>query len=188
MTLKKITTEAVANKRVLLKVDYNIPTKTDRHNKVVTDDTRLRVTIPTLEFLIKNKAKIILTSHFGRPSGQIVEALRMDPIAKQLEKILGKKIQKINVPAGPEAETAVAQLQPGEILMLENSRFHPGEKKNDLNFAKDLAKLADIYVNDAFSSAHRAHSTVVGITKYLPAYAGFALAEEVEMLTNLLSP
>ncbi|MBT4124240.1 MAG: phosphoglycerate kinase [Candidatus Pacebacteria bacterium] len=186
MTLKKITANAVKNKRVLLKVDYNAPTRTNKNKIVVMDDTRLKATLPTIEFLIEQKARIIITSHFGRPGGKVIDALRLDPIAKHLEKLTGKKIKKIDIPAGPEAETAVDNLQPGEILMLENSRFHPGEKKNDSTFAKELSKLADVYVNDAFSSSHREHSSVVGITKHLPSYAGFALFDEVEMLKDLV--
>ena len=107
MTLKKINASAVKNKRVLLKVDYNTPTKTNKNKKVVMDDTRIKITIPTIEFLIEQKAKIILTSHFGRPGGKVVEALRLDPVAKHLEKLLGKKITKIDVPAGKEADIAV---------------------------------------------------------------------------------
>jgi phosphoglycerate kinase len=186
MTLKKINASAVKNKRVLLKVDYNIPTKTNKNKKVVMDDTRIKITIPTIEFLIEQKAKIILTSHFGRPGGKVVEALRMDPVAKHLEKLLGKKVTKIDVPAGKEADIAVEKMEPGDILMLENSRFNPGEKKSDKIFSKQLAALADVFVNDAFSSAHRSHSSVVGVTKYLPSYAGFALYEEVEMLSTLI--
>ena len=186
MNPKKLNATAVKNKKVLLKVDYNTPTKTNRNKKVVMDDTRIKITIPTLEFLIDQKAKIIITSHFGRPGGKVVEELRMDPIAAHLGKLINKKITKIDVSVGKEAQQAVDQMQPGDILMLENSRFNVGEKKNDLQFAKDLASLADIFVNDAFSASHRAHASVVGVTKYLPAFAGFALYEEVEMLSNLI--
>lgn len=186
MKLKKINATAVKNKRVLLKVDFNTPTKTNRDKQVVMDDTRIRITIPTIQFLIENKAKIILTSHFGRPGGKVVEALRMDPIAKHLEKLLGKKVTKIDVSVGKEAEEAVTKMEPGDVLLLENSRFNPGEKKNDPAFAKELASLAEVFVNDAFSASHRAHASVVGVTKHLPAYAGFALYEEVEMLSSLI--
>lgn len=185
MNLRKVNATAVKNKKVLLKVDYNTPTKTNRDKQVVMDDTRIKITLPTLKFLIEQKAKIILTSHFGRPGGKVVEALKMDPIAQHLEKLIGKKVNKIAVSVGKEAEQAVTEMQPGDILMLENSRFNPGEKKNDLDFAKQLASLADVFVNDAFSASHRAHASVVGVTKYLPAYAGFALYEEVEMLASL---
>ncbi|MFZ5437927.1 MAG: phosphoglycerate kinase [Patescibacteria group bacterium] len=185
MNLRKVNATAVKNKKVLLKVDYNTPTKTNRDKQVVMDDTRIKITLPTLKFLIEQKAKIILTSHFGRPGGKVVEALKMDPIAQHLEKLIGKKVNKIAVSVGKEAEQAVAEMQPGDILMLENSRFNPGEKKNDPGFAKELASLADVFVNDAFSASHRAHASVVGVTKYLPAYAGFALYEEVEMLSSL---
>lgn len=185
MNLRKVNATAVKNKKVLLKVDYNTPTKTNRDKQVVMDDTRIKITLPTLKFLIEQKAKIILTSHFGRPGGKVVEALKMDPIAQHLEKLIGKKVNKIAVSVGKEAEQAVTEMQPGDILMLENSRFNPGEKKNDPDFAKQLASLADVFVNDAFSASHRAHASVVGVTKYLPAYAGFALYEEVEMLASL---
>lgn len=185
MKLKRVTASAVKNKKVLLKVDYNTPTKKNKNKQVVMDDTRIKITIPTIKFLIDQKAKIIITSHFGRPGGKVVDVLKMDPVAKHLEKLIGKKVTKVDVPSGKEAEDAVEKMEPGDILMLENSRFHPGEKKNDPKFAKELASLADVFVNDAFSSSHRAHSSVVGVTKHLPAYAGFALAEEVEMLAKL---
>jgi phosphoglycerate kinase len=186
LILKKLTSEFVQAKRVLLKTDYNVPLKQVGKQWEVADDSRIVITLPTLKFLIKHQAKIIITSHLGRPKGAVDPALRMTPVAKRLEKLLGQPIHTVDVPAGPAAETAAKALKPGEVLLLENSRFDPGEKKNDASFAKNLAKLADVYVNDGFASAHRAHASVVGVTEYLPTVAGFALAGEVEMLANLM--
>lgn len=186
MKLKKLTAQFVAHKRVLLRVDYNTPLKTFLGRTVVADNTRLKVTLPTLHFLLKHNAKIIITSHLGRPKGPDDHRLKMDPVAKELEKLLKRKVIKIDVPAGPRALQAVNTLPESGILLLENSRFDPGEKKNSPEFAQQLAELADVYVNDALSASHRAHASVVGVTKYLPSAAGLALAAEVDMFTNLM--
>jgi phosphoglycerate kinase len=185
--LRTLTADFVRNKRVLLKVDYNVPLKKDGKTLTVADDSRIQITLPTLKFLIEHGAKIIITTHLGRPKGAPEAKFRVDPVAKRLSQLLGQKVEKTDVPAGPEAEAAAAKLGPGEVLLLENSRFEPGEKKNDPKFAKQLAQLADVYVNDGFASAHREHATVAAVTKYLPSAAGFALAKEVEQLSDLIS-
>lgn len=185
--LKPLTAAFVRGKRVLLKVDYNVPLKTDGKHPTVADDARIKITLPTLEFLIKNQAKIIITSHLGRPKGEVVEKYRIKPVAKRLAELLKHPVATVEVPAGPAAQAAASKLKPGGILMLENSRFDPGERTNDKAFAKQLAALADVFVNDGFASAHRAHASVVGVTEYLPAVAGFALANEVKQLSTLIS-
>ncbi|HCR81262.1 MAG: Phosphoglycerate kinase [Candidatus Pacebacteria bacterium GW2011_GWB1_47_8] len=186
LTLKKVTADFVRHKKVLLKVDYNVPLKTDAGRTTVADDSRIKITLPTLQFLIKNQAKIIITSHLGRPKGEVVAKYRTKPVAQHLATLLKKPVVSVAVPAGPQAEKAVSQLQPGEVLMLENSRFDPGERTNDPAFAKQLARLADVYVNDGFASAHRAHASVAGVTRYLPAAAGFALIDEVTQLSTIM--
>jgi len=187
MKLRRLTADFVKQKRVLLRVDYNTPLKQVGQQQVVADDTRLKITLPTLKFLLKHQAKIIINFHFGRPGGKVVEKYRVDPVAKRLAELLKKPVKKIDVPAGPEAEKAVAEMQPGDILMLENPRFNPGEETNDPKFAKQLADLADVFVNDGLASAHRDHASVTGVTKYLPSAAGFALVEEVNILEKLMS-
>jgi phosphoglycerate kinase len=187
MQLKKITSKFVKNKRVLVRTDYNVPLKKQGKQWLVADDTRLKITLPTLKFLLKHQAKIIINFHFGRPGGKVVEKYRVDPVAKHLAKLLGKPVKKIDVPAGPEAEKAVAAMKAGDILMLENPRFHPGEKTNDPQFAKQLAGLADVFINDGLASSHRDHASVTGVAKLLPSAAGFALIKEVEMLEKLMS-
>lgn len=186
LKLKSLTPQFVHGKRVLLKVDYNVPLKKLDNHLVVADDSRIKVTLPTLKFLIKNQAKIIITSHLGRPDGKPVDKYRLDPVATALSKLLDVPIKKINESAGPTAKQAAQALKPGEILLLENSRFNPGEVANSTAFAKQLAELADVYVNDGLASAHRAHASVVGVTRYLPAVAGLALQAEVENLSALI--
>ncbi|MFH2118165.1 MAG: phosphoglycerate kinase [Candidatus Paceibacterota bacterium] len=186
MKLRSLTTELIKNKRVLLRVDYNTPLKKIGQDYQVADDTRLQITLPTIKFLLKNKAKIIICSHLGRPGGKNVAKYRLDPIAKRLKKLLGQPVKKINVSVGPIAQQAVKDLKPGEILMLENTRFNPGEETNSAEFARQLASLAEVFVNDGLAISHRAHASVVGVTNYLPALAGFALVEEVTRLESLI--
>ncbi len=171
---------AVANKRVLVRVDYNVPL--DKTTGAVTDDTRIRATLPTINYLLEQGAKIILISHLGRPDGKVVDRLRMDPVAKRLSELLGRPVRKLNDCVGPEVEETVRAMQPGEIILLENVRFHPEEEENDPAFCRDLATLANFFVNDAFGTAHRAHASTAGVAKYLPAYAGLLMAKEVEAL------
>jgi phosphoglycerate kinase len=175
----------VANKRVLVRADFNVPLGGD--NGVITDDSRIQATLPTIKYLTERGAKIILCSHLGRPKGKVVEKLRMTVVARRLSQILGRKVIVANDGIGPEVDRAVAALKPGDVLLLENIRFHPQEEANDNGFAQTLARLADIYVNDAFGACHRSHASIVGITRYLPAVAGLLVEKEIEVLEGLLA-
>lgn len=170
----------VARRRVLVRVDYNVPLKDGR----ITDDTRLRESLPTLEYLLACHAKIILVSHLGRPEGKVVPELRLDPIAQRLQELLRRPVTKLNDCIGPSVQSAIAQMQPGDIVLLENVRFYPQEEANDEDFARELARLADCYVNDAFGTAHRAHASTYGVAKFLPSAAGLLLEREVTMLSR----
>jgi phosphoglycerate kinase len=174
----------VTGKRVLVRVDFNVPL--DVKTGAITDDSRIRAVLPTIKYLIEHKAKIILLSHFGRPRGKVVDEMRLAPAAKRLAEILKKPVAIANDCIGPEAEKAAATLKSGDVLLLENLRFHPGEEKGDESFAKALAGLGDVYVNDAFGTSHRAHASISGIPHYLPAVAGFLLEKEINTLGGLL--
>lgn len=173
----------VRGKRVLCRVDFNVP---QDDSGAITDDTRIRATLPTLQRLIDGGAKIVLMSHLGRPKG-VDEKWRLDPVATRLSELIGKPVKKVNDCIGEEAEAAAAALQPGEILLLENVRFHKEEEKNDPEFAAQLAKLGDLYVNDAFGTAHRAHASTEGVAHHLPGAAGLLLAKELEKLGGALN-
>jgi phosphoglycerate kinase len=181
MTIRDID---VAGKRVLVRVDFNVPI--DAKSGKITDDSRIRAVLPTLNYLLERKAKVILLSHFGRPKGKVVEDMRLAPAAKRLSEILHKPVSTTNDCIGPEAEKAAAALKPGDILLLENLRFHPEEEKDDAGFAKALANMGDVYVNDAFGASHRAHASMSGIPQYIPAVAGFLLEKEINTLGGLL--
>ncbi|HHT28376.1 MAG TPA: phosphoglycerate kinase [Firmicutes bacterium] len=172
----------VRGKRVLIRVDYNVPLD---KSGVTSDNTRIRASLPTLNDLLAKGAALILMSHLGRPKG-VTESLRLDPVARRLAELIGKPVQKVNDCIGPEVEKAVRALKPGEILMLENVRFYPEEEKNDAAFAQALAGLGDVYVNDAFGAAHRAHASTEGVARYLPAAAGRLLQKELEVLGKAL--
>lgn len=172
----------VKNKCVLVRVDFNVPLA----DGVISDDTRIKAALPTIKYLIDNNAKTILVSHLGRPKGQVKAELKMDPVAKRLGELLNKEVLKIDVCVGDAAKKAVEDMQLGDVLLLENVRFYPEETKNDPEFAKKLAELADLFVNDAFGTAHRAHASTVGVAKYLPAVAGFLMKKEIEMLSKVL--
>jgi phosphoglycerate kinase len=174
----------VDKKKALVRVDFNVPM--DRNGEIA-DDSRIRAAIPTVQYLQVNGAAVILCSHFGRPDGKVVESLRMRPIAGRLSQLLNQPIETADDCIGPAVEAAAAALQSREILMLENLRFHPEEEKNDAGFARKLASLADVYVNDAFGTAHRAHASTAGVAKYLPAVAGFLMLREIEELGRVLS-
>lgn len=173
----------VKNKRVLIRVDLNVPMDGGR----VTDDTRIRAAIPTIAAITGKDGKAILFSHFGRPKGRRDEAQSLAPVVPALASLLGKPVTFARDCIGPEAERAAAALQPGDVLLLENTRFHAGEEKNDPAFTAELAKLGELYVNDAFSAAHRAHASTAGIAHALPAYAGLAMQAELDALTRALS-
>jgi len=173
----------VAGKRVLLRVDFNVP----MHKAgTISDDTRIKACLPTIKYLIDNHARIIVCSHLGRPKGKAVDEFRLIPVASRLSELLGQPVTSLKECIGPEVEEAVAKLKDGEVIMLENLRFHPEEEANEPGFARALARLADIYVNDAFGASHRAHASIVGVAAYLPAVAGFLLAKEIDALGSVL--
>lgn len=172
----------VKGKRVLVRADFNVPLK----NGIVQDDTRIRAALPTIQYLLSQSAKIILTSHLGRPKGQVVEEMRLNPVADKLGELLGRPIKKLDEIISPSIRSEVENMVNGDILLLENVRFDPGEQANDDAFARELASLADVYVNDAFGTAHRAHASTVGVTKYLPSVAGLLLKSELNHLSALL--
>lgn len=174
----------VKNKKVIVRVDYNAPLDDELN---ITDDTRIRLSLPTINYLIKNNARIILMSHLGRPKGIPEDKFRLDPVAKRLGELTGREVKKFDRIISDDIKEYIdCKMDYGEIVMLENLRFDPREKENDSEFSKSLASLADVYVNDAFGAAHRAHASVEGITHYLPAVSGFLMKKEVEILTSLL--
>lgn len=174
----------VKGQRVLMRVDFNVPVKEGK----VTDDTRIKASLPTINYLLEQGAKLILMSHRGRPKGQVVSEMNMDPVKEKLQEILGKPVQKMNECIGDEVMKAVMEMNPGDIILLENTRFYPGETKNDPDFSEALAKLGAIYVNDAFGTAHRAHASTVGVTKHIPlCVAGFLMGKELEGLGKILT-
>lgn len=182
---KSIRDVEVIGKRVLVRVDFNVPL--DPKTNDIMDDSRIIATLPTIWYLIEHKAKIILCSHLGRPDGKVVESLRMTPVAERLSQLINLPIYTVSDCVGPKVKQAVAKLRNGDILLLENLRFHPEEEANDPGFSRSLSELADIYVDDAFGTAHRAHASTYGVAKYLPAYAGLLLEKELRVLSNLLT-
>jgi phosphoglycerate kinase len=175
----------VSGKRVLVRADFNVPL--DEDSGAITDDSRIRATLPTIKYLIDRKARVILCSHLGRPKGEVVEKLRLAPVAQRLSQLLDQKVAVAPDCIGPEVEKAAQKLRGGDVLLLENLRFHPEEEANDASFARALAGLADIYVNDAFGASHRAHASIVGVAKDLPAVAGLLVEKEIKVLDGILA-
>ncbi len=169
-------------KRVLVRVDFNVPIEDGK----VKDDSRIRAAVPTIRYLLEHGASVILMSHLGRPKGKVVESARLRPVAQWLSALLRMPVPITGDPLGIGTRDAVARLKPGQLMMLENLRFHPEEEANEDEYAKTLASYGDVYVNDAFGTAHRAHASTVGVTKYLPAYAGLLMEAEIEALSKLL--
>jgi phosphoglycerate kinase len=183
MNKKTVRDVDVQGKRVLVRVDFNVPLDDGK----VSDDTRIRAALPTIRYLLDRDAAVILCSHLGRPNGKVVDSLRMDPVAKRLAELLDRPVKKMDDCIGPEVEAAARAAKPGDLILLENTRFHPEEKQNDPAFAAKLASLADLYVNDAFGSAHRAHASTEGVAHYLPAVAGLLMEKELEFLGDALA-
>ncbi|MBP3037932.1 phosphoglycerate kinase [Bacillaceae bacterium Marseille-Q3522] len=183
MSKKTVRDIDVQGKIVFVRVDFNVPLQDGK----VTDDTRIRAALPTIKYLSENGAKVLLASHLGRPKGQVVEELRLTAPAARLAELLGKKIAKADEAYGDKVKAEIAKMENGDILVLENVRFYPGETKNDPELAKSFAELADLYVNDAFGAAHRAHASTEGIAHYLPAVSGFLMEKELDVLGKALS-
>jgi phosphoglycerate kinase len=184
-TLKEI--KNLKGKKVLVRVDFNVPLKKSGAKIVVADDTRIRASLPTIKYLLEHGAKVILMSHLGDPGGKVKAALSLKPVGAALTKILKMKGSAPTDWVGKKGLGKIDAMKTGEVMMLENLRFHPGEEKNDVKFAAGLASLADIFVNDAFSAAHRAHASIVGVPKFLPSYAGFLMEKEINVLSGLLT-
>jgi 3-phosphoglycerate kinase len=184
--LNTVTAADIKNKTVLMRVDFNVPLKEVRGNWQVADDRRLQRVVPTLQFLLENNAKVVVMSHLGRPKTPQDTRYSLKPIADHIREKLNLPITFVPATIGQEVRDAVVQQQPASILLLENLRFHKEEKENDPDFARQLASVADVYINEAFSASHRQHASVVGVTEYLPSFAGLALTEEVTALHTLM--
>jgi len=181
MTLDDI---EVSGKRVFVRTDFNVPMDS---NQNITDYRRIVAALPTIRRLLDRGAKVILASHLGRPKGKRVESMSLKPVAARLSELLGRQVTMLDDCIGPDVEKAVAAMKPGDVVLLENLRFHPEEEANDPEFAKKLASLADVYVNDAFGTVHRAHASTEGIAKYLPAVAGYLVKKEIEIMGKALT-
>jgi len=183
MAKKTIKDIDIKGKRVLMRVDFNVPLD-DKLN--ITDDIRIRSAVPTIKYALNKGAKVILMSHLGRPDGKIVDSMRLTPVAKRLEELLERKVTKADDCVGDAVKKTVSAMNAGDVVLLENLRFRAEEEKNDPDFAKELASLGDVFVNDAFGTAHRAHASTEGVTKYLPSVAGFLLEKEIEYLGSVV--
>lgn len=184
MAKKTVRDVAWAGKKALVRCDFNVPLNDDLS---ISDDTRIVAAVPTIKYLVEQGAAVILCSHLGRPKGKVVEGMRLTPVAKRLSELLGGQVAKVDDCIGPEVEAAASALQGGEVLLLENLRFHAQEEKNDPAFAASLAKLADVFVNDAFGTAHRAHASTAGVADYIPAVAGMLIEKELAFLGQAVS-
>ncbi|MED1862262.1 phosphoglycerate kinase [Fictibacillus nanhaiensis] len=183
MNKKSVRDIDLKGKVVFCRVDFNVPMKDGN----ITDETRINAALPTIKYLTEQGAKVLLASHLGRPKGQVVEELRLTPVAERLSELLGKEVVKTDEAYGEEVEKAVANLEEGGVILLENVRFYPGEEQNDPELAEKFAAHADVYVNDAFGAAHRAHASTEGIAKHLPAVSGLLMEKELEVLGKALS-
>ena len=183
MNKKTIRDIDVAGKRVLVRVDFNVPLDAEQH---ITDDTRIAAALPTIQYLLDRRAAVILMSHLGRPKGKAVDTMRLTPVAQHLSALLDKPVQMAPDCIGPAVEALAKNLQPGHVLLLENLRFHNEEEQNDAEFARQLASLGELYVNDAFGTAHRAHASTEGVTHYMPGVAGFLMEKEINYLGGAL--
>src|SRR3989344_9089704 len=170
--MKLLRDVSIRKRRVLIRCDFNVPLN---EKEEIVDDFRIRQTIPTIAYVLQQGGKVILLTHLGDPEGKVVEKLRLDPIRERLEKLLKKQVTKAQDCVGKEVREQVARMNEGEVLLLENVRFHAQETENDERFAKELAQLGDIFVNDAFSASHRDHASIAGIPRYLPSVSGFLL-------------
>ena len=173
----------IKGKRVFIRVDFNVPLDA---NMVITDDRRIRSALPTINYAIDEGAKVILASHFGRPKGKVDPRYSLAPVAKRLQRLLNKEVYFAPDCIGSQVESMVSKMKEGDVLLLENLRFHPEEEQNDTVFATSMSKLADFFINDAFGAAHRAHASTVGITKFLPSAAGFLMKKEIEYLKGVV--
>jgi phosphoglycerate kinase len=183
MNKKTIRDIDLAGKRVLVRVDFNVPLDSKQQ---ITDDTRIRAALPTIRYLLDQDAAVILMSHLGRPDGKVVDTLSLAPVARHLSELLGRPVEMATDCVGSAVEAQAKALQPGHVLLLENLRFHKEEEKNDPDFAKQLAALGEVYVDDAFGTAHRAHASTEGVTHYLPGVAGFLMEKEINFLGSAL--
>lgn len=181
--LPSVAGEQLAGKRVLVRVDFNVPMDEDGQ---ITDDTRISAAIQTIEHLVRQEATVVLMSHLGRPKGERVAKLSLRPVADRLSELLERPVGFLDDCVGPEVEAAVLAAEPGDVLLLENTRFHAGDTKNDPEFARQLARLGDVFVNDAFGTVHRANASTAGVAKYIPAVTGFLLERELQQLGHLL--
>ncbi|MGG4106577.1 MULTISPECIES: phosphoglycerate kinase [Paenibacillus] len=183
MNKKSVRDVEVSGKRVFVRVDFNVPLEDGK----ITDDTRIRETLPTIKYLVEQGAKVILASHMGRPKGEVVESLRLTPASQRLSELLGKPVAKADEAVGEAVKAQIDKMQNGDVLVLENVRFYAGEEKNDPELAKQFAELADLFVNDAFGAAHRAHASTEGIAHHLPAVSGLLMEKELSVLGKALS-
>ena len=182
-SIANLTTDDVSGKRVFVRVDFNVPLDDGK----ITDDTRIRAALPTIKDLLEKGAKVVLGSHFGRPKGKVVESMRLTPVAARLSELLGQPVVKCDDCVGEDVTAKISSLNNGDVALLENLRFNPGEEGNDPDFAKALAANADLYVNDAFGTAHRAHASTEGVTKYLsPCVAGYLIEKELQFLQGAI--